>query len=671
MSNWTLTGLPASFTLNGAAEASGDDGVAGVYDISVDVSKLVATSDDAGAGSFSVSVATGHGAAATVRNVSQPEGVLDESVDVAQPVVSSADKVDTADGVGIAAIDGGATYYTNGSAKNLGLLGNGESGAPISLLFDDLLAGTDESTTQELLLGRANEGLAEGERLSLDTTEFKYLDLVNENDGNAWVSCDKDVTIYWPIPPEAADADPESFKVYHFEDLHREYRDELEGQINACNVTSVECEVVGDNIVFTLPADAEGGCFSPFALSWEPGAYDLTYEWNWGETYDGSTLYDAEGNVTKDRPQLPACQTDLAAGTEVAVDTTNSTACVYYTCDDYGNVNGKYTFSGWSAKTVADDPDDVESVAIDDGKLSMPSADVVVSGEWAYIVVAQQTYTVHYVYDNAPEGVETEYPLPVDDGAYVKNEPVAVSSVPAVGAEYEGYTFQGWKPIGDDVVVEDGAFAMPARDVWISGTWKADDDTPYTVEFYYEKNGSYSTEPDEKDERFGTTDSTVSVTEEDKTPDRAGYVFDEDAANVLSGTVARDGSLVLKVYFERAYVPGPDPDDPDEPEDPDTPDTPDDPDEPEDPSDPGEPEDPDTPGDPSEPGDPDTPGDPGDPDTPDTPGDPDTPDTPGEPQRPTKPEIPETGEPASTVLLACGSLGVAALAASAALRKRA
>ena len=69
--------------------------------------------------------------------------------------------------------------------------------------------------------------------LTSENTEFKYLDLVNEDDGNAWVSCDKPVTVYWPIP-EGVEAKEDSFKVYHFMGLHREYRGELEQQIESC-----------------------------------------------------------------------------------------------------------------------------------------------------------------------------------------------------------------------------------------------------------------------------------------------------------------------------------------------------------------------------------------------------------------------------------------------------
>ena len=54
--------------------------------------------------------------------------------------------------------------------------------------------------------------------------------------------------------------------------------------------------------------------------------------------------------------------------------------------------------------------------------------------------------------------------------------------------------------------------------------------------------------------RGGTTDTACAVTDADKQPSKAGYVFDESAANVLDGTIAGDGSTVLKVYFKQQFT---------------------------------------------------------------------------------------------------------------------
>ena len=74
----------------------------------------------------------------------------------------------------------------------------------------------------------------------------------------------------------------------------------------------------------------------------------------------------------------------------------------------------------------------------------------------------------------------------------------------------------------------------------------------YTVEFYYQNtDGKYPTSANRSETHQGKTDSTVSVTAADKAEKENGkYVYDGNAANVESGVVAADGSLVLKLYFK-------------------------------------------------------------------------------------------------------------------------
>ena len=78
----------------------------------------------------------------------------------------------------------------------------------------------------------------------------------------------------------------------------------------------------------------------------------------------------------------------------------------------------------------------------------------------------------------------------------------------------------------------------------------------YTVDFYYQNDdGTYPTTPTAFVTRKADTGASVSVTDADKTPDATKntatqtYHFDETASNVLTATVAGDGSTHLKVYF--------------------------------------------------------------------------------------------------------------------------
>ena len=101
----------------------------------------------------------------------------------------------------------------------------------------------------------------------------------------------------------------------------------------------------------------------------------------------------------------------------------------------------------------------------------------------------------------------------------------------------EGYVFKGWDKEVGKMGVEDITFAAQFEEA--SGI-------AYTVEVYtMDVNGNYGAA--ETKTLYGTTGATVNA----DTTAAEGFTFDESAANVVSGTVAADGSLVLKVYFAR------------------------------------------------------------------------------------------------------------------------
>ena len=101
----------------------------------------------------------------------------------------------------------------------------------------------------------------------------------------------------------------------------------------------------------------------------------------------------------------------------------------------------------------------------------------------------------------------------------------------------EGYVFKGWDKEVGKMGVEDITFAAQFEEA--SGI-------AYTVEVYtMDVNGNYGAA--ETKTLYGTTDAEVTA----DTTAAEGFTFDESAANVVSGTVAADGSLVLKVYFAR------------------------------------------------------------------------------------------------------------------------
>ncbi len=98
---------------------------------------------------------------------------------------------------------------------------------------------------------------------------------------------------------------------------------------------------------------------------------------------------------------------------------------------------------------------------------------------------------------------------------------------------------------------------MPAGNVNFTGSWTANENTAYRVEYYYQNadTGDYE-KRSTRQERIdhGTTDTKVAVTAEDQDPKDASYVFNSaNASNVLEGIIAGDGSTKLKVYFELRY----------------------------------------------------------------------------------------------------------------------
>jgi hypothetical protein len=101
----------------------------------------------------------------------------------------------------------------------------------------------------------------------------------------------------------------------------------------------------------------------------------------------------------------------------------------------------------------------------------------------------------------------------------------------------EGYVFKGWdKEVGK----------MGVEDITFAAQFEKASGIAYTVEVYtMDVNGNYGAA--ETKTLYGTTDAEVTA----DTTAAEGFTFDESAANVVSGKVAADGSLALKVYFAR------------------------------------------------------------------------------------------------------------------------
>ena len=151
----------------------------------------------------------------------------------------------------------GTTYYINNKPVEV------VDASGVKLLFDDIVEDNSADVTNtQLLINRADSEL--GGASSTRRYEAKYLDLVDTNNGNAWVAADENITVYWPLP--AGTGRNTSFTLLHFEGLHREMGvDVIESGINSCDVTPVTVENTGTHVKFTV---SRAG-FSPFILVWD------------------------------------------------------------------------------------------------------------------------------------------------------------------------------------------------------------------------------------------------------------------------------------------------------------------------------------------------------------------------------------------------------------------
>ena len=148
------------------------------------------------------------------------------------------------------------------------------TGGDVSLLFDNIINHTGNDRTSQLE-ARASEWLADEGITPAKQHQFvyelKYLDLVDANNGNAWVTASDDLTIYWPLP---TGVEASKVKVLHFKDLHRDMTTgEIESEIATCAVENLAFQVEGSYITFKV---GRGG-FSPFALVWEEAIPENTF----------------------------------------------------------------------------------------------------------------------------------------------------------------------------------------------------------------------------------------------------------------------------------------------------------------------------------------------------------------------------------------------------------
>ena len=138
-----------------------------------------------------------------------------------------------------------------------------EGFADVSLLFDDIVSPDNTEGVSDyysMLTEKAIDTAAK----DFQNVEYeaKYLDLVDANNGNVWLTPSKAVTVYWPYP-DGTDANT-TFKLVHFEGLDRDMNvSDVESGIASANVQVLNVKTDEYGISFTTDS------FSPYVLLWD------------------------------------------------------------------------------------------------------------------------------------------------------------------------------------------------------------------------------------------------------------------------------------------------------------------------------------------------------------------------------------------------------------------
>lgn len=216
----------------------------------------------AGETTYNVSAGTGN---LTVRAVQENDATSDviSSEDEGSVGSFNEDGVYTGEiqsGNAVAVAPAGTTYTLNNTGVELP-----EDAIP-SLLFDSIIEDGNSTTRTDALKEQASEWLDDNGLATGGTRHYeaKYLDLVDANNGNAWISSSAGTDIYWGYP-EGTDKNT-NFTLLHFNGLHRDGENSgyYEEDIAAAKLEQVEIENLDNGIKFHVGS----GGFSPFVLVW-------------------------------------------------------------------------------------------------------------------------------------------------------------------------------------------------------------------------------------------------------------------------------------------------------------------------------------------------------------------------------------------------------------------
>lgn len=248
-----------------------------------------------------------------------------EAVDPATVTSSIADNPPTstlAPGTALAVVPSGGTIYSlNGTGVLL------PPDASPALLFDNIIISDGVDRTAALK-NRADAVLGGG---SADRQyQMKYLDLVDSNNSNAWITSSAGIDVYWAYP-QGTDQSTK-FTLLHFKNLHRDGSQSGfdVSDVTGCEVEKEDIERTSQGIRFHV---SEGG-FSPFVLTWTESSDP--------DSGGGGTVVPSKVKLTYvENGGSPVADVTVSRGTSVALATP---------------VREGYTFEGWFFDSGLTDP---------------------------------------------------------------------------------------------------------------------------------------------------------------------------------------------------------------------------------------------------------------------------------------------------------------------------
>ena len=151
----------------------------------------------------------------------------------------------------------------------------------------------------------------------------------------------------------------------------------------------------------------------------------------------------------------------------------------------------------------------------------------------------RNTYTVSYAYQGDTDTTPPELPAAA---TYRYGEMVTVSSAEPL---LQGYDFGGWGMQNAEII--DGAFALPAKDVTLTGTWYPRNGIPFQI-MYYQQNlndDDFTLVDTVKGEGFtGSVIPNIHRKYE-------GFLETPESLLAEETKIASNGSTVIQLYFNR------------------------------------------------------------------------------------------------------------------------